>query len=405
MRKLDDRSSSEPQTRRMVAAAKDVLSTRTYSAGYLAVRFLVFLPIVSASCEFPAIFNFGDSTSDTGGIHVAFPFMTLAENFPYGETYFHRPVNRYSDGRLLIDFIAQGLGKSFLSPFLQAVDSNFTEGVNFASAGATARAINFISPFNLNIQVNQFKVFKAQVSEVLKKRGRRDYLPGMGAFTKGLYILQIGGNDFSYGYMNLKMSTDQIRSYLPQVVDSISNAVKELFEDGAQTFWVLDVGPQGCLPFVLSKYPYTVADLDAHGCAKPYNDAVVLYNRLLKRRLELLQKQLAGATIVFVDTYDIQYSMIQNARQYGFKYGTRACCGVGGQHNYDYGVQCGSSHVVHGQFLRALSCVEPASYINWDGVHLTDQANRILARHILSASYFHPAFPLARLCPSSLSTV
>jgi phospholipase/lecithinase/hemolysin len=95
----------------------------------------------------------------------------------------------------------------------------------------------------------------------------------------------------------------------------------------------------------------------------------------------------------------------QNKTKTGFKYTTRACCGVGGKHNYDYGVQCGTSSHVHGQYLTALSCVNPDSYINWDGVHLTDRANRLLARHILTGAYFHPFFPLSQLCPSSLNTV
>lgn len=374
--------------------------------GLIIVYILVLLPHPAlGKCAFPAIFNFGDSTSDTGGIHVSFPFRTLSEHFPYGETFFHRPVNRYSDGRLLIDFLAQGLGKSFLSPFLQSVDSNFTEGVNFASSGATAKSIFFISPFSLNIQVNQFKVFKEQVSTVLEKKGLRNYLPRMNAFKDGLYIIQIGGNDFSYAYMKLKMNAQQIKSYLPGVVNSITNAVKELYEEGAQTIWVMDVGPQGCIPFVLTKYPYMQADLDEHGCARPYNEAVLFYNGLLKAQLTLLQEQLPGSTVVYVDTYDIQYSLIQDAKRYGFEYTTRACCGVGGQHNYDYGVQCGSSNHVHGQFLTALSCVDPSLYVNWDGVHLTDHANQVLARQILSGSYFHPFFSLAEHCPSHLDTV
>lgn len=53
------------------------------------------------SCNFPAIFNFGDSNSDTGGISAAlYPI-----NWPYGQTYFHMPAGRFSDGRLIIDFI------------------------------------------------------------------------------------------------------------------------------------------------------------------------------------------------------------------------------------------------------------------------------------------------------------
>jgi hypothetical protein len=57
-------------------------------------------------CDFPAIFNFGASNSDTGGLAAAFQALP----FPYGETYFHRSTGRYSDGRIILDFI----GNNFL---------------------------------------------------------------------------------------------------------------------------------------------------------------------------------------------------------------------------------------------------------------------------------------------------
>lgn len=57
----------------------------------------------STSCDFPAIYNFGDSNSDTGANSAAFYPMAS----PCGETFFHRPAGRGCDGRLIIDFIGK----------------------------------------------------------------------------------------------------------------------------------------------------------------------------------------------------------------------------------------------------------------------------------------------------------
>ncbi|KAM7514852.1 hypothetical protein LguiA_004435 [Lonicera macranthoides] len=51
--------------------------------------------------NFPAIYNFGDSNSDTG----AFSAVILQLPLPYGETYFRAQSSRLSDGRLIIDFL------------------------------------------------------------------------------------------------------------------------------------------------------------------------------------------------------------------------------------------------------------------------------------------------------------
>lgn len=54
-----------------------------------------------SKCEFEAIFNFGDSNTETGGFWAAFPPPLL----PFGMTYFKRPSGRASDGRNIIDFL------------------------------------------------------------------------------------------------------------------------------------------------------------------------------------------------------------------------------------------------------------------------------------------------------------
>lgn len=69
------------------------------------VIFMFVLPCLvclsHAECEFKAIFNFGDSNSDTGGFFAAFP----AQSGPFGMTYFNKPTGRASDGRLIVDFL------------------------------------------------------------------------------------------------------------------------------------------------------------------------------------------------------------------------------------------------------------------------------------------------------------
>ena len=59
---------------------------------------------LSCGCHFPAVYNLGDSNSDTGGVSAIFAWLPPS---PYGESFFGRPSGRYSDGRLIIDFIGK----------------------------------------------------------------------------------------------------------------------------------------------------------------------------------------------------------------------------------------------------------------------------------------------------------
>lgn len=71
---------------------------------FLVIFTLVLLCLVGSShtkCDFKAIFNFGDSNSDTGGFWAAFP----AQSSPFGMTYFKKPTGRATDGRLIVDFL------------------------------------------------------------------------------------------------------------------------------------------------------------------------------------------------------------------------------------------------------------------------------------------------------------
>lgn len=67
----------------------------------------------SIDFSFPAVFNFGDSNSDTGGLVAG-----MGEHLdpPNGQTYFKNPLGRFCDGRLIIDFLSMlyNLHENFL---------------------------------------------------------------------------------------------------------------------------------------------------------------------------------------------------------------------------------------------------------------------------------------------------
>ncbi|KAH7547012.1 hypothetical protein FEM48_Zijuj01G0261800 [Ziziphus jujuba var. spinosa] len=85
-----------------------------------------------------ALFIFGDSLFDAGNNNYI--NTTLKANYkPYGETFFHYPTGRFSDGRLIPDFIAEYAKLPLIPPYLQpGIDHQLTNGVNFASSGAGA---------------------------------------------------------------------------------------------------------------------------------------------------------------------------------------------------------------------------------------------------------------------------
>lgn len=54
----------------------------------------------SSGCHFSALYNFGDSNSDTGSVSAAVRQVPYPNGLRFG-----KPSGRYSDGRLIIDFI------------------------------------------------------------------------------------------------------------------------------------------------------------------------------------------------------------------------------------------------------------------------------------------------------------
>jgi hypothetical protein len=79
-------------------------SNSKHVVGFQAVFFCISLAVVnSIEFSYPAVFNFGDSNSDTGTRVAAFGNQLPP---PYGQNHFKTPSGRFSDGRLIIDFLS-----------------------------------------------------------------------------------------------------------------------------------------------------------------------------------------------------------------------------------------------------------------------------------------------------------
>lgn len=157
---------------------------------------LLISPVVLAksSSTVPAIFTFGDSIFDAGNNHYNKNCTAQADFPPYGSSFFHRPTGRFTNGRTVADFICNklppnSLTKTFLllqgtlllslfsfldaiiaaefvglplqKPFLELQiqilngTSNFSNGINFASAGSGL--LLDTNKFMVNIYLDQIK--------------------------------------------------------------------------------------------------------------------------------------------------------------------------------------------------------------------------------------------------------
>ncbi|KAI4350004.1 hypothetical protein L6164_010537 [Bauhinia variegata] len=353
----------------------------------------IFLPFAkSINFDVPAVFNFGDSNSDTGeliaaGIESLYP--------PNGQTYFKVPSGRYCDGRLIIDFLMDAMDLPFLNAYLDSLGlPNFRKGCNFAAAASTIlpATATSLSPFSFGVQVSQFIRFKARVLELLAK-GRKfeKYVPADDFFKKGLYMFDIGQNDLAGAFYS--KSLDQILGSIPSILLEFENGIKKLYDEGARYFWIHNTGPLGCLAQNVAKFGTDPSKLDELGCVSSHNEAAKTFNLQLHALRSKLQGQYPDANVTYVDIYTIKSNLIANYSKYGFEQPIMACCGNGGPPlNYDSRVSCGQTKVVNGTTITAKACTDSNEYINWDGIHYTEAANQYVASQILTGKYSDPPF-------------
>ncbi|KAJ0960950.1 hypothetical protein J5N97_001162 [Dioscorea zingiberensis] len=363
--------------------------------GSLSIYLLFTLIVVSTPQQsteacFTSIFSFGDSNTDCGNLLFILNNLHRISRLPYGETFFHRPTGRFSDGRLVVDFLAEAFELPLLLPNLPYLDDDrrFENGANFAVGGATALDELFfnekgIPVFLENISLDaQLKWFKQLLSSQCSSGIECENNLSSSLFIMGL----IGGNDYNHPLFYGR-NFEEVRTFVPSVINAISSAITALIGLGARTLLVPGNFPIGCNSAHLSIFhvPYAEDYDEKIGCIKWLNEFAEYHNHLLITELDHLRKMHPHATIIYADYYQALMTIYQSPEKYGFQSSPLgACCGSGALYNYNSSCLCGES--------GSTVCMEPSRYVSWDGMHLTEAANSFIVTGLLQGKFTNPPF-------------
>lgn len=279
----------------------------------------------------------------------------------------------------------------FLSPYLRGVGSNFEHGVNFAVGGSTATNFTLMNPFHLSAQYGWFQEFRDSV-QAAQASGNSRGNPDLNIFKDGLYVIESGGNDYNYAYLNVGITRPTILSVLvPAVVQAISDVANKLLEGGARHMIIFNIPPQGCAAAVLTTNPGLLLEYDQYGCHTRYNSIAEAHNTQLRQAVDILRGHYTDATIVYADLYAFVRDVQRDPSAHGFQQQnlTHACCGAGGAYNYNPPIRCGQTGLVAGQLVHAGPCPHPNLYTQWDGVHFTEAFNHAAARAIFAGKFIN----------------
>lgn len=354
--------------------------------------------------SFTSLFALGDSYIDAGNfVTMATPVAPVwVDKPPYGMTFFERPTGRFSDGRVIVDFVAAALGV----PFLPASLANSSDdddargrGVNFAVGGATAVDVAFFErrrlvPFkllnnSLDVQLGWFEELEPSLCNATAESS----YGGGRCFSRSLFLVgEFGVNDYTFLWTANKTESE-VMAFVPRVVRTIAAAVERLIvRDGAAHVVVPGNPPIGCSPTLLTllrrtSRPTSAADDDDYdhiGCLRGVNDVARHHNALLGAAVVGLRARHPRATIVFADFYTPIRRILENPNQFGVVVSDvlKACCGTGGAYNWNGSAVCGMPGVP--------ACANPSAYVSWDGVHFTEAVNRYVAEGWLYGPYAHP---------------
>ncbi|XP_058762401.1 GDSL esterase/lipase 5-like isoform X1 [Vicia villosa] len=321
---------------------------------------------ICLSKEHVALFVFGDSFFDVGNNnYINTTANNLANYSPYGETFFKYPTGRFSDGRVIPDFIAEYAKLPLIQPYLFPGSQEYVNGINFASAGAGALVETHKGlVIDLHTQLTYFK----NVKKILREKHGDEETTTL--LARAVYLITIGSND--YFAENSTVYTHE--KYVSMVVGNLTTVIKGIHEMGGRKFGILNQPSLGCFPIIKAAINGT-----KDACREEYSSSAKLHNIVLSVELQKLEKQIKGFKYSYFNFFDISFEVINNPSNFGLKEGGAACCGSGPYKGY---YSCGGKREVKDYDL----CEMPSEYVFFDAIHPTESASKIISQFMWSGN-------------------
>ncbi|CAL5209130.1 unnamed protein product [Lathyrus oleraceus] len=234
------------------------------------------------------LFVFGDSYVDTGNF-----LNSSSYKHPYGITFPGKPTGRFSDGRVLTDYIASFLKIKTPTPYSFRNSSTLQYGINFAHGG-TGVFQTLINGPNMTLQIDSLEKLIKQ--NVYTKQDLKS----------SIALVSASGNDYIAFISN--RSITEIQSFTTSLINQISINVQRIHGLGINKIAIGLLEPIGCMPPITQvTFHLTCVDL--------LNLVSENHNQVLLKNLLQLNQQLGKSVFVPLDLYNAFLSTIETMQK------------------------------------------------------------------------------------------
>ncbi|KAG7034511.1 GDSL esterase/lipase [Cucurbita argyrosperma subsp. argyrosperma] len=311
------------------------------------------------------LFVFGDSYVDTGNTSPSDPNYPKT---PYGVTFPGHPDGRFSNGRVLTDYVARIIGLKSPIPY-RVVEKEGVEGakdgVNFAYGGTGV----FKTGYDLPTMTTQIDFLQHLIAN-------STFTPQ--DINSSFALVSVSGNDYSY-YLSTNGSIKGFIPLIVRVVKQIGVNLKRIHSLGVKKISITALGPLQCVPEITSSS-------DFKHCNSSLALLVDFHNLLLRQAVDKLNKETNDSPFFILDLHAAFLSIIQNKGdpQGSIKFETplQPCC-----YGASPGYYCGS--VDEDGQKKYVLCEDPNSAFFWDEVHPTQQGWIAALTFLISAMKQH----------------